>query len=319
MPTPSFLRGRRAFIQASAALAGVAVIALGSCTQADRPALDSISSVVTTAVGAPTSDEARAVGFEMSQSVAAKQAPAPVPPPGSPAAQLPDPAGMIIRNGHVVVRVDSVEAAIERVRQLAASVGGSVGNVTLNTGERQLRSATLEVKVPAARFDNAMSGMSPLGTVEHSTITAEDVGEEFVDITARLANARRLEARLLDLLANRTGKLEDVLAVERELARVRLEIERHEGRIRYLSSRVATSTIVASLHEKAPLVAAPGTNVIGSAFANMWRNFVRFVAGLIEALGVLVPVAALAALGVLGWKRWAQSRGAPDAALRPGQ
>jgi len=214
-------------------------------------------------------------------------------------------AGMIIRNGDVSIQVDSVEVAIERVRQLAASLDGHIGNVSVNTGERQVRSAALEMKVPSAKFDDAMSGMAPLGKVERSTATAEDVGEEFVDISARVANAKRLEARLVTLLATRTGKLEDVLAVERELARVREEIERYEGRIRFLATRVATSTIVANVHEKAPLVASqPGTNVLGHAFANMWRNFVRFIAAGIESLGVFIPLALIAWLGFWGWKRW---------------
>lgn len=225
-------------------------------------------------------------------------------PPQSPVRTQNPTLAMIIRNGDVLVEVDSVEIAIARVRQLAASLGGYLGNVSVTVGERQVRSASLELKVPAARFDEAMSGMTPLGKVERSNATAEDVGEEFVDITARMSNSRRLEARLVTLLEQRTGKLEDVLTVERELARVREEIERYEGRIRYLSSRAATSTIVATVHEKAPIIAAsPGTNVIGQAFLNMWRNFVGFLAVVIESLGVLLPIAAIAWLGFWVWKR----------------
>lgn len=221
--------------------------------------------------------------------------------------------GMIIRNGAVTVQVDSLERAIDAVRALATSVGGYLGNVSMQTGERQIRSATMELKVPAARFDSVMTGMPVFGKVEHSSTSAEDVSEEFVDISARVANAKRLENRLVNLLATRTGKLEDVLAVERELARVRQEIERYEGRIRYLATRVATSTIVATLHEKAPLIAAePGRNIFADAFVNAWRNFVRFLAGGIEALGVLAPLAALVWAGWIVWKRWLRARlGAP--------
>jgi len=228
--------------------------------------------------------------------------------PGAPASQSPAQpvvAGMVIRNGDVSVEVDSVELAMDRLRQLASVLGGYVGNVSTQTGEHEVRSATLELKVPAARFDDAMSGMAPLGKVERSTATAQDVGEEFVDLTARVENARRLEARLVALLAQRTGKLEDVLAVERELARVREEIERYEGRLRFLSSRVATSTIVATVHEKAPVIAGqPGANIFADAFVNMWRNLVRVVALGIESLGVVIPVAVLAWIGWVGVRRW---------------
>jgi hypothetical protein len=216
---------------------------------------------------------------------------------------------MIIRNGEVSVQVDSLEQAIAAVRSLAASLGGYVGNVSTNTGRQEIRSASLEMKIPAARFDEAMSGMTPLGKVERSAATAQDVGEEFVDISARIANGRRLERRLVELLATRTGKLDDVLAVERELARVREEIERSEGRIRYLSEHVASSTIVATVHEKAPIVAAqPGTNPLRQAVVNMWRNFVYFLAWAIEALGIVIPVAGIAAGGLLVWRRWRRPR-----------
>jgi len=222
----------------------------------------------------------------------------------APPQQVPA-TGMIIRNGYVSVQVDSIEIAIDRVRRLTASLGGHLGNVSIQTGEHQVRSASLEMKIPAARFDSAMQGMPGLGKLEHSSATAQDVGEEFVDITARVANAKRLEERLVNLLATRTAKLSDVLAVERELARVREEIERHEGRIRFLSSRVATSTIVATVHEKLPIIAGPpGTNVFVAALKNMWRNFVKFLATGIELLGLLVPVAAIAWGVYGGWRRW---------------
>ncbi len=221
--------------------------------------------------------------------------------------------GMIIRNGDASIEVDSLEIAVAAVRQLATRLGGFVGNVSMSTGEYAVRSATIEIKVPSTRFDEAFTGLAPIGKVEHSNSTAEDVGEEFVDVTARVANARRLEQRLVTLLATRTGKLEDVLAVERELARVREQIERYEGRLRYLSTRVETSTLTVTVHEPVPVVNPnPGTSIIGESFRNMWRNFVRFVAAGIEALGVLVPV------GVLGWAViWAWRRRTARRGVRP--
>jgi hypothetical protein len=225
--------------------------------------------------------------------------------------QLPPvvaPDAMVIRNGHVTIEVDSLEIAIDRVRQLAGSLGGYLGNVSMLTGAHQVRTASLEMKIPAARFDTAMVGMPTLGKVEQSVSSAQDVGEEFVDVNARVANAKRLEARLIALLNTRTGRLSDVIAVERELARVRQEIERYEGRIRYLSTRVATSTIVATVHEKVPLIAQPGTNVFGRAFVNMWRNFVSLLTATIELAGVFVPLGLIGWGAFLGWKRWRRGR-----------
>lgn len=219
------------------------------------------------------------------------------PPSGSTAAP-----SMLIRTGTASVEVRDVPAAIVAVRQLAASLGGYVANTSVQSGREQVRSATLELKIPAPQFDRAVNGLEPLGRVEFVNVDAQDVGEEFVDVTARVANARRLEQRLIALLETRTGRLEDVLAVERELARVREEIERFEGRLRYLSTRVSVSTLTVTVHEPQPVLGR-GRNPIVDAFRDAWRNFVDFIAWLIAASGVLVPAAVMAVLAYLGWRR----------------
>lgn len=230
-------------------------------------------------------------------------------PPLTIASQSNTGASMVIRTGSASIEVAVLEQAIERVRQLADRLGGYVGNASTQTGEGQVRSAMLVLKIPAGRFDEAVSGLSPFGKVESVTVEAEDVGEEFVDLTARTTNAKRLEERLLALLATRTGKLEEVVSVERELARVREEIERIDGRLRYLKTRVAMSTLTVSVHEPATILpprAGPG--VITEAFRQSWRNFVEFVAALVASLGWLVPLSTIATGIYLAWRRFGRRR-----------
>jgi hypothetical protein len=99
---------------------------------------------------------------------------------------------MLIRSGHATIEVDSVEVGIARVRRLAQETGALVANTTLHAGREQQRSASLELRVPSDRFDAVVNGLNPIGRVESVNVSAQDVGEEFVDLTARLANARRL-------------------------------------------------------------------------------------------------------------------------------
>jgi len=236
-------------------------------------------------------------------------APSPSALPGTAQTTQVSASSMIIRNGYAGIEVDSLDTAIARVRALAQRVGGFVANTTVQGGRDQLRSASLEVKVPAERFDEALSGLAPIGKVESVNVNAQDVGEEYVDIAARVENAHRLESRLIALLANRTGKLQDVLSVERELARVREEIERYEGRLRFLRARVAISTLTVSVHERAPIIVpVAGDGPIVVAFREAWRNFVGFVAAIIASLGVVIPLGALVFLGWLGVRRWAPWR-----------
>jgi hypothetical protein len=240
---------------------------------------------------APATVEAKdAVSNEAEQQQSASVPPLWSDPAADPASRL------IIRTGQAGIEVDSLEPALNLLRMTAARIGGFVGNANIQTGRNQVRQATVEIKVPAGRFDDLTDGLRPLGKIEFLNVAAEDVGEEFVDLTARTANARRLEERLLELLATRTGKLQDVLSVERELARVREEIERMEGRLRYLKARTQLSTLSIALHEPPPLVSpTSGRSPLAEAVREAWRNFVGLLAAGIASLGYLVPVL------VLGW------------------
>lgn len=208
-----------------------------------------------------------------------------------------DPASrLIVRTGQASIEVDSLNPSMAELRRIVQRVGGFVADASIQSGSNQIRSATLQVKVPAERFDDLTAGLEPLGRLQFVNVGAQDVSEEFVDLTARVENGHRLEDRLVELLRTRTGKLQDVLSVERELARVREEIERMEGRLRFLKASAQLSTLSINLFEPPPLVAShPGYNVIAEAFKAAWRNFVSILAGAIASLGFVAPIL------VLGW------------------
>jgi hypothetical protein len=214
------------------------------------------------------------------------------------------PSQMIIRTGQVSVEVDSLEKAIAQVTDLAIKAGGYVANSSISSGANSARTATIEVKLPSDRYSGTLDGMKQIGLVRSAATTTQDVGEEFVDVSARMSNARRLEERLISVLANKTGKLQDILEVERELARVREEIERYEGRIRYLKAQVSMSTLVVTVFEPGPIVGAPGENVLVAALETAWRNCVAVIAGAIAMAGGVLPILVLAALGFLILRPW---------------
>jgi len=331
-------RGTRRTVGVAAALGAVAILGV-SCSK-DRAELQSVTAskdvVVTRAIRplsatvapqnevaaeapAPmmrkTADEKSAGGSEVSFAATGTG----VGMPAAGAVTAPASTGaMIIRTGTAGIEVDSLDNAIARVRLLASRVNGFVANTTIQGGRDQLRSASLELKVPSERFDDAITGLSPIGKVESVNVSAEDVGEEYVDIAARVENAHRLEARIIDLLANRTGKLQDVLSVEHELARVREEIERYEGRMRYLKTRASISTLTIAVHERAPvIVPVAGDGPILVAFRQAWENLVGLVATFVASLGVLIPLGVVVFFAWLGVRRyipWRPSGGTPPAA-----
>src|SRR6266542_3943432 len=195
-------------------------------------------------------------------------------------------ANMVIRTATASVEVDSLEPAIAQVKDLAIRLGGYVANSGIEAGRKRLRQASMEVKIPAGRFDDVVAGLTPIGRLET------------INVTARMENARRLERRFIELLATRAGRLKDVLDVEQALARVREEIERYEGRMRYLRAHTAMSTLSITVHEPLPVVGSAGRSVMGDAFRQAWRNFVVLVSLVVQSLGVVIP---LGAIGVVVW------------------
>jgi hypothetical protein len=223
--------------------------------------------------------------------------------------EQPLPGDMLVRMGNASVQVDSLDAGIERVRDMARRTGAVIANTSMQDGRERVRAASLELRIPSDRFDAAVTGLAPIGKLESVNVSVQDVGEEYVDVAARMTNARRLEQRLIELLANRTGKLTDILRVESELARVRQEIERYEGRLRYLRARSSVSTLTIALHEPFPIVASrPGEHPILDAFGQAWRNLVGFTAAGIASLGVLLPLALIVVALVLLGKRLVSAR-----------
>ncbi len=286
----------------------IAMLAVAGCEQS-APEREVASPAASSVAPAPAPDYSPGAAAKATADAAglgarayAPEVPANIPStfPTSPSAADSMASAMIIRTGTASIEVDSLESGIAAIRALATSLGGYVANTSMQAGNAQVHSATLQLRLPSVRFDDALAALRPIGKLESTNVNAEDVGEEYVDVSAQVANGRKLEQRLIQILATRTGKLSDVLAVERELARVRGEIDRQEGRLRYLRAHAAMSTLAVTVHEPLPIVGQQGSGgVIAESFRQAWRNFVSFVAGFIAALGTLVPLVVL--LGLVGY------------------
>ena len=116
-----------------------------------------------------------------------------------------------------------------------------------NATARELRGT---LRVPGDRMAATLTRLRALGQVVEDTQGSQEVTDQIVDLDARLASARATEKRLMELLANRTGKLSDVLEVEREITRVRLDIERLDAEKTNLGRRVSYATIDVSIAEE---------------------------------------------------------------------
>jgi hypothetical protein len=202
------------------------------------------------------------------------------------------------------VHTDNVEAAAKQSRELTGKYGGYVSAETLSRG---VGSRTLDqtLRVPRKDFDRLMAELEGLGSrVTNKSISAQDVTEEYVDVSARLQSKKAAEKQLLILLT-RAGNVRDLLAVQEQLRVVREEIESVEGRLRYLNNQVDYCTIQLSLYDwdwSAP--DQPGFLADASAaLAGGWYGLLAFVATLLG----LWPLWLLAGAAYAFW-RWRADR-----------
>lgn len=178
-------------------------------------------------------------------------------PPEAGGAARVDPR-RVIYTGVFQVVVSDVKHALARTKAAAARLGGYM---------QQMTEERIVFRVPAERFDEAVETVEGMGTVVHRQVEAQDVTEEYEDLGVQLENARALAATLRKLL-DRAKDVEDALAVEKELARVRERIERLEGRLNRLKNRIAYATLSVTFR---PTAQAPGEVVARLPFPWLWR------------------------------------------------
>jgi hypothetical protein len=201
----------------------------------------------------------------------------------------------------LVADVDQARAAVERQ---VASHQGYVSRMEV-TGERPAaRTLVTTVKVPTDQIDATLAVVRSLGRVQDESRGSEDVTAQSVDLDARLANARRTEQRLVAVLQQRTGKVSDVLEVEREIARVRGEIEQMEGARKRLTTRIDFATIDLRFEEErhAGLTVSPPSvpGELRNAAVDGIRSAVEFTIGLMLLVLRVAPTVALGT-AALAW------------------
>jgi len=262
-------------------------------------------------------------------------------PPAPPASMAADVRGgvavpvavvgrKLVRTAHLELWVVDYDRARPALDAIVSREGGFVSDTDLTVRDDGRR-ASLTLRVPADHLDGVLGALRGLGKVRHESVGTEDVTRQFVDTDARLRNLSRTEARMLELLGHAGGNLAEILEVERELTRVRGEIETTTAQLNALDERVALATVNVSLVEESEEI----VNEPDDLFASVRQLRKSAGAMLLQSFGVLVNVAVAAIIVLLyllpwiglasvvillkpSWRRgvarwWRRRRGAPPA------
>ena len=211
----------------------------------------------------------------------------------------------ILKDATLSLEVAAPAEAQREITSMAESLGGFVvtsESKVLQVGDaKQELEINLVIRVPATQFDTALKKLHSMGSgVIPEKLTGQDVTEEFIDLEARIKTQKALESQFLEIM-KQAKKVSDALDVQRQIAEVRTEIEKLEGRKRFLENRASLSTITVTLH--APTAIAVSASGFGRTIREAVGESVDVASGivlfLIRFVIVMVPIFILIILP--GW------------------
>jgi hypothetical protein len=172
----------------------------------------------------------------------------------------------LIRNADLTLEVPALAAVLTSLEQLARQSGGMVTNSSFSGLERQ-RTASVTVRLPEAAFDGFLLEAEKLGKVVARQTYTSDVTRQYIDLEARIGNLQRQEQRLLSIL-EQAKTIKEILDIEKELERVRGQLESMTGEFRYLRDQVGFSTVNVYLAE----TPAASPVITGVGLKGVWQR-----------------------------------------------
>lgn len=208
----------------------------------------------------------------------------------------------IVRNAELNLEVDSPEQARQKITAAAELKGGFVVESQQSSSDTKLKvtdTVTMTVRVPSDNFIETLDEIRKTGSrVIVETVKGTDVTEEFIDIEARIKTQKALEQQFVEIM-KRANTVDDALSVQSQLADVRGEIEKVEGRKRFLENQSSLSTIKIRLQTPAAVFSASSSGFtyrLQNAFGTGFDFALNFVLGFVTLLIGILPFAILIGL-----------------------
>ncbi|MGB7207603.1 MAG: DUF4349 domain-containing protein [Pyrinomonadaceae bacterium] len=210
----------------------------------------------------------------------------------------------IIRNAELNLEAENPEQAQQQITAIAELKGGFV--VESQQSSSDIKSTTrdtvvMTVRVPAEKFGETLDEIRKTASrVVVENVKGQDVTEEFIDIEAQLKAKKALEQQFMEIM-KRANTVDDALSVQSQLAEVRGEIEKIEGRKRFLENQASLSTIKIRL-QTAKVFAASSEGFgdrVAESFSRGFDIALNFILGLVTLVIGALPFALF--VGVPGY------------------
>jgi hypothetical protein len=228
--------------------------------------------------------------------------------PGVSPADVVPPIGegpRVIRTAQIAVEVKNgtFDSTVDKLFILSTSLGGYISGTVAAADTGALRTGTITFQVPSDKFNDAVTKVRALGTVQNLAIGGQDVSAQYVDLQARLKNAEAQHLAMLALLGQ-AKSVSDIIAIQNQLGTITAQIEQLKGQISYYDHATTYSTISASIHEAAVAVKPASTDTWGlsAALLQGLHGFVNTLDYVLVGVGYAGPVLVLLVLGLAAWR-----------------
>jgi Domain of unknown function (DUF4349) len=211
----------------------------------------------------------------------------------------------VIRTAQIAVEVKngSFDGTVDKLFAISTNLGGYISGTAANADTGALRTGTITFQVPTDKFNEAVTQVRALGTVQNLAIGGQDVSAQYVDLQARLKNAEAQHEAMLALLGQ-AKTVPDIIAIQNQLGTITAQIEQLKGQISYYDHATSYSTISASIHEAAVALKPANTDTWGvsAAFLQGLHGFVNTLDYVLVGVGYAGPVLVLLVLGFAAWR-----------------
>ena len=204
----------------------------------------------------------------------------------------------IQRNANLNIEVKSINESVDKLNNIISSFGGEIISSNKGGFDYGQPYANIRLRVLSENLDSILIEFKKLSSkVISENIYTNDVSEEFIDIEARLKIMKSTENRFNDLLS-KSEKIEEIIQVEKELMRIRGDIESLEGRLNYLTKTTDTSEINLNLNEQIPITGESWK--INEEFKEAFKNLLGFAKSLTNfVINVIVFIPVIIVSGIL--------------------
>jgi hypothetical protein len=218
----------------------------------------------------------------------------------------------IIKTAYLTIEVEDVFGSIETLKNLASQKGGYLSSTNIQKNYNDRLSGSVIIRVPAAEFENTLTGVRTLGTVRSASTQGKDVTEEYVDLQAQKNSYQNQLAQYNEIM-KKAVNVEDVITVQQQIDRVQTELNRLEGRLKYLDSRIDLSTITVNLQEPEPVGGETGHNFVSTINEGI-AGFFGMIDAIIILVFTLLPLILLGGAGyaIYRWRKGRKGTAPPD-------